>query len=88
MGFLEFLIGQFHNIIKEFDDDIYKDGMDFSRLSANKVPTKSEKDEERNNVIRKILAGDIKLYYIQGGEEIKQELPLSYLSGNKLVLAN
>ena len=62
--------------------------MDFSRLASNKVPTKSEKDEERENVIKKILAGDIKLYFVQGGEEIREDTPLSYLTGSKVVSSN
>ena len=36
-------------------------------------------------MILKILGGDIKLYYIQGGDEVKSEIPLSYLPGSKLV---
>ena len=70
-------------IIEEFDDNVYLDGMTFQ---ADKVPTKQEKDKARKVLIDKIMAGEISSVFVQQSPDIFNNRPLCYgLPGKTMV---
>ena len=63
-SFIKFLLKKFKNIIEEFDDNIYLDGMRIPEV-VGRAPTKPEKEKARTGLIEKIMAGNIEQVYAQ-----------------------
>ena len=56
------MLSKLKAIIEEFDDNVYTEGMQFS---ADRVPTKQEKDKARKVLIEKIMAGEVSSFFVQ-----------------------
>lgn len=56
-SFIKNLLADFKKIINEFDDSVYKDGMNTESGNKNREPSKSQKEKARVKIIQKIMQG-------------------------------
>lgn len=66
-SFIKHLLKHLKDIISEFDDNIFAEGMLFN---GERLPSKTEKDRERRVVIDRIMQGEITSFYVQNSVEI------------------
>lgn len=84
-SFIKFLLAKFKNIISEFDDSVYMEGMKGGAgANKNRGPSKTEKETARVKIIEKIMQGEISTFYVQATGEYERILPLVYQLPDKI----
>lgn len=81
-SFIRHILKKLRDIISEFDDSIYEEGM---KVEGDDVLKKSEKEEEREKVIERIFSGEISTAFVQNAASIYSDKPIVYDLPNKIV---
>lgn len=82
-SFIKFLLKKFREIINDFDDSIYLQGMNITN-GLGRAPTKSEKEKARVGLIEKIMNGNIGTFFIQTTGHYNEKYPLVYRVPDKI----